>query len=639
MSLIRQIRLLLLGVLLLAIAGSVSINFLSARETLQTQLRLKNSDNAQALALALSQQHGDEKLMELLMAAQFDTGFYRSIRFVRSDGKVVFERHADSAPGVAPRWFAALAALDSVPGVAQVSDGWRALGRVEVVSQAAYALDELWLSALRVIVLMLLVGAVAMLLAGLVVRRIRRPLAATVEQANALVDGRYVTVEEPHTRELKRLVQAMNGMVQRMRLLFDSQAAQAEALRRQAHTDPLTGVAHRAHFMERLQALLRREDGADAGLVLVRLSKLPELNLSLGRETVDRALAALATTLQTYPDHAPDCFVGRLNGSDFALALPAAGMAAETAQSIAAALQSSLPTLGAGLQVHLGAVELSHDAGVGAVMARADLALARAEAHGPFAVELANGTPAKGTVLGERAWRAQLVAALAEPQRALLVEFPVIDKRGMLSHLECPLRLRLDGDGRFDVAARWLPLAARSRLTAQIDSLAIKLALDASARDGRPRGVNIAAASLSDGGFAAHVRHLLHDTAGSPSKLWLEVSESAAIESFEVVQEFGRLVRPLGVRFGLEHAGQRLSQIERLYELGLDYVKLDAALCAGVATNGVAREFVKTTAALLHALSVQVQAEGIVRDEDVQALWACGVDAVTGPWASARTPS
>jgi EAL domain-containing protein (putative c-di-GMP-specific phosphodiesterase class I) len=151
--------------------------------------------------------------------------------------------------------------------------------------------------------------------------------------------------------------------------------------------------------------------------------------------------------------------------------------------------------------------------------------------------------------------------------------------------------------------------------------------------------VNIAAASLSDGGFAAHVRHLLHDTAGSPSKLWLEVSESAAIESFEVVQEFGRLVRPLGVRFGLEHAGQRLSQIERLYELGLDYVKLDAALCAGVATNGVAREFVKTTAALLHALSVQVQAEGIVRDEDVQALWACGVDAVTGPWASARTPS
>jgi EAL domain-containing protein (putative c-di-GMP-specific phosphodiesterase class I) len=94
-------------------------------------------------------------------------------------------------------------------------------------------------------------------------------------------------------------------------------------------------------------------------------------------------------------------------------------------------------------------------------------------------------------------------------------------------------------------------------------------------------------------------------------------------------------VRPLGVRFGLEHAGQRLSQIERLFELGLDYVKLDAALCAGVAANAVAREFVKTTAALLHALSVQVQAEGVIEDDDAQALWACGIDAITGPWARA----
>ena len=73
MSLIRQIWLLLLGTLLLALAGSVGVNVLATRQTLETQLRLKNSDNAQALALALSQQHGDRELMSLLMSAQFDT--------------------------------------------------------------------------------------------------------------------------------------------------------------------------------------------------------------------------------------------------------------------------------------------------------------------------------------------------------------------------------------------------------------------------------------------------------------------------------------------------------------------------------------------------------------------------------------
>ena len=101
------------------------------------------------------------------------------------------------------------------------------------------------------------------------------------------------------------------------------------------------------------------------------------------------------------------------------------------------------------------------------------------------------------------------------------------------------------------------------------------------------------------------------------------------------MQEVGRLLRPLGVRFGLEHAGERLGQIDRLYELGLDYIKLDASLAVGVAGSGAARDFVRTTAALLHALSVQVHAEGVRDAADAEALWGCGIDAITGPWASA----
>jgi EAL domain-containing protein (putative c-di-GMP-specific phosphodiesterase class I) len=631
MSLIRQIRLLLLGVVLLAIAGAVTVNVLSARDTLQTQLRLKNSDNAQSLALALSQQRGDAQLMQLLMAAQFDTGFYRRVRLVGADGKVAFERHADSTPGAAPRWFARLVTVESEPGVAQVSDGWRSLGTLEVVSHASFAHDHLWHGALRAVGWMAVLGVLAALVAGAAVQRIRRPLDAAVDQAQALVEGRYVTVEEPKVPELKRLTGAMNGMVQRMRALFESQAAQLETLRRQAHCDALTGLAHRAHFMERLHALLRREDGADdGGLVLVRLSDPAALNLALGRETTDRALLAIAHALEAYPERVPDCFVGRLNGSDFALVLPMAGMAAETASSVAAALRAGLAAFGPRVQVHVGGVEIERGMTVGALMALADRALACAESRGPFAVEVsANGAVAAG---GEGVWRAQIGAALAQ-RRARLVEYPVVDRQGRLSHLECPLRLQLETDGEFEPAARWLPLATRARLTAQVDIHAVELALEALERDDRPRGVNIAAASLADGAFAPHLRNLLHDRPRLAQRLWLEVGESAAVEHFGVVQEFGRLLRPLGVRFGLEHAGQRLGLLERLFELGLDYVKLDAALCAGVAANAAAREFVRTSVALLHALSVQVQAEGVADEADAQVLWECGIDAITGPYA------
>ena len=95
-------------------------------------------------------------------------------------------------------------------------------------------------------------------------------------------------------------------------------------------------------------------------------------------------------------------------------------------------------------------------------------------------------------------------------------------------------------------------------------------------------------------------------------------------------------MRPLGVRFGLEHAGHRLQRVERLYELGLDYVKLDAALVRGVAGDDAARRFIAGSVTLLHALAVSVCAEGVDDDADARALWACGVDAITGPWASAQ---
>ena len=87
MSLIRQIWLLLLGTLVLAFAAGTLINIGSVRDTLQTQLNQKNSDNATALAQVLSQHKGQRELMELTLSAQFDTGFYRRIRLVGADAQ------------------------------------------------------------------------------------------------------------------------------------------------------------------------------------------------------------------------------------------------------------------------------------------------------------------------------------------------------------------------------------------------------------------------------------------------------------------------------------------------------------------------------------------------------------------------
>ena len=633
MSLIRQIWLLLFTVLALAVGGAVAVNLNSARDTLQSQVTLKNADNAQALALALSQQRGDRTLMELLVSAQADTGHYQRIRFTPIEGGNVFERRFDAPPGPAPGWFRRLLPISSDPGVALVSDGWRELGRVEVVSQVEHAYTALWAGGWHAVLWMALVGAVAAVVAAHGVRRLQAPINATVAQAQSLSEGRFVTVAEPAVPELQQMAAAMNTMVQRVREVYAVQVAETEAWRHKAHCDTLTGLPHRSHFFDRLTALRQREDGPAAGsLVLVRLADLDGLNHRLGRPTADAALCSLATLLRAYTERVADSLAGRLNGADFALFLPGVVLAPATTEALADGLRTALSALGSEVRAHLGAVNLQAGAPLPALLAQADLALARAELGAAFALALpADTSPARG----ERDWRDQLLAALDGGQAAL-VEYPVIDAAGALSHLECPLRLPLVPGAAPQPAASWLPLAVRSRLTARIDLEAARLALTAIARDGRPRGVNLAPATLADPDFLTRLRELLLAQPEAAQRLWVEVAERAALERFRPVQELARQLRPLGVRVGLEHAGPQLQQIPRLYELGLDFIKLDASVCSGVASSASVQEFVRSTVRLLLPLRLMVLAEGVASADDARALWACGVTAVTGPWASGQ---
>ena len=636
MSLIRQLRLLLLATMAIALIGSVAVNIGAARAYLQTQLQLKNNDNAQALALSLSHSQGDSALLALAIAAQFDTGSYERIALTAPDGRTLVDKRTavTTAAIDAPAWFVRLLPIEAAPGIAQVSDGWRPIGTLTLASATGFAHAHLWQGTIRSTGWLLFVGGLAGVLAGLALRRIQAPLDATVAQAQALTERRFVTVDEPRVPELRHVSRAMNTMVQRLQAVFGEQGAQLEALRVQAQTDPLTGLSNRTHFLTGLQTLRLRDDApAHATLLLLRVRSLMQLNRNLGHAEVNNALKAFAAALQaTEPLLMPP---GRLNGSDFAVLLVSADPAAAPA---AAALQ--LDAVRAALaawpdaSVAVGGAAWTPDGELATLMQAADAALVRAEARSGFA--LAIDTPQAGPqppALGEADWHQRLSLALQPGAvgTAALGAFAVIARDGQMLHLECPLRLRLVEGGPLEPAAHWLPWALRCGLSTPVDSLALALALARCEADGQPRCVNLAPDSLRDAGFVAGLRQQLQAHPRAAGLLWLELAEPAATEQLDLVRELGRQLRPLGVRLGIEHAGANLAGIARLYEAGLDYVKLEAALSLGIAGDTSRTSFVRGLVGTLQSLGMQVMAEGLVEAADVQALWACGVDGVTGP--------
>ena len=645
MSMIRQIALILMAVVLLAIGGSIAVGAFSTRHALQEQWQVRNADAATMLALALTQQKGDAGLLELVLAAQFDTGHYRRIRLVGHDGQTLFQREAAAAEGAAPAWLRSWLQMQAPEGTAIVTDGWKTIGRVQVDSQSAWAYDSLWQSMLRTVAWLLAVGLGALVVAFAAVSRWRGGLDRVVAQAHALEEGRFEEVKPPRTWELRRLTEGMNAMVRRMHALFDEQASQLAVLQRQVQTDALTGLANRRHFLARLESALDgATDGAPeadrgpsprrGGLLLVRLTEIEALNARVGHAVVDRLLAAIGEVLQTYPKRVDGAFAGRLNGRDLALYLPANGMAQETAIALKEALGTVLPVIESTSRICVGGIDGLLTDGSSDALARADEALAHAEIANPPGVQVLACDDGEG--LGESEWRERLTQALAAG-RAQIAEYPVMLRDGRVVHLECPLRVQLRDDGPFVRAARWLPMATRGQLMDRVDLVAARLALAAIAQDGRPRCIHVSSAALADAGFVREFERRLSAVPQAAGKLSIEVDESAA-QYWRRWRDAAERWRPLGVRLGIDNTGRALEALADARSYGVDYLKVDGRFIRGLASDAAVADFARQLVVTARAMGVSLYAEGVDDLQDLRQLWQIGFDGATGPAVTAASP-
>ncbi len=626
MSLIRQIWSLLIGLLLVALLAAVGTHAWMARVGAMAQVQARNDDSAMMLALALSQQGGDAQRLQLVASSLFDTGHYRRLRLLQPDGSAWFERDAADQAGTAPAWFQRLADFDIAPGVAWVSHGWTPLGQVQVSSQSAWALDALWASCLAMTSWMAALAALAAVLGAWLVRSWQRPLDAVVAQARALEERRFVIAEEPRVPELRRLTRGMNSLVARLQRLLADQAEQLDALREQAHTDAPTGLARRRPFIGQMDAALRRAPVGGAGLLIVRVLDLAAMNRRIGHAGTDALLGALGEVLQSYPRHVEAALTGRLNGTDMALYLPAAGIAADTARSLVDALRAALATVDAGAELVIGGSDGLSGLSGGEALARADAALARAELRGAFAIEISAETGgAVAIAAGEQQWRRLLGAALNEG-RTRLSEEPVLDADGRLVHLLCSMCLQWQDGDPFHPAAAWLPMAQRCRLAPQADRAALALALAAIGADRQPRCVVLTTASLASAGFVSGVQAQLAAAPEQAASLSIELRDSATSRHAARLRHASVLWRGQGVRLGLSQAGSSLRELPRLHTLGLDYLRIDASQLQDVAHDPAVRELARGLVRLLHGMGMQLLADGVDNSDDLAALWQLGFD-------------
>ena len=659
MSLIKQLWIAIATVTLLAFGGSLVVSTLNARQYLEEQLNIKNSDNAIVMALAvrflLSDANSDRKagtpdeeigeeaktpditddldgIVNTMLESQFNTGYYRQIRLVSPspDSRVIADFHADTYfEEKVPAWFVKLASIKEHPGEAKVHNGWRQYGTLTLESHTSYVYEALWNSTVQLLWWFLVTAIIAGLFGTILLGRITAPLRTLVKHAQAIGERRFITSPEPRTTELKLVVRAMNTLSERVRQMLAEEAQRLENLRRQIHEDAVTGLLERRQFLNAFSSRLADPDApAQGALLILRIGRLAELNRDLGRVATDKLLKVLAQAL----DSDSDSVGGRLNGSDLALLAPSSAgfelssWAASLAERIHA-IADEQPNADT-LALAMAAVPYSRNDAMTAILSRLDTALAQAELEGNRGLKIEETRDDAPPIRTQEQWREILTKALSE--NAFQPCFcPVCTVEGSLIHNEKVFDLHA-GDTVLKTGD-FLPWAARLDLIGRMEYVAVQTALRRIKSGEGSVAVTISMQTLQDGHFVTEFIALLRANPELVDRLWMEVPEEGAIRNPAAFRAFCLAVKPFASKVGIKHAGPRFSALGDLHDLGLDYLKVDTSLLRDIDQNEGNQSFVRSLVMLAHTLGFIVIAEGIDRPEQREVLDDLGFDGLSGP--------
>jgi len=643
MTLYRQLIIFTLLLFFILLAGTWMITFENNRSFVIRQLDSHAQDTATSLALAISRPSvkSDEVRMEVMINAVFDRGYYEIIRLTDLQGKVLSERKHNVIIEGVPRWFVLLVPIETPEATANIITGWRQTGTIFVKSHPGYAYQTLWLSSVRTTILFVVCGIFVLLAGAWGLRKILLPLAGVQDQADAICRKEYNYQEIlPGTKELRKVVLAMNRMVKKVQTMFEEQVAVVEEFRRHAYYDPLTGLGNRRFLEGQVKVYLEQRQGDAKGvLLLVQLNGLGLLNQTRGLEAGDALLKETAKILREIMEPYSNHVVTRLTGGDFCIFLPDAlpGDAGSVASNVINKLcgLESLHISEAGSIAHAGAATFACSAPLSLLLSEADRALRLAQQAAPNCWHIIAMTDEAGKMpAGQQQWKTALEKVIQDRGINLFVQ-PVAQTadRGAILHLEIFSRITQPEEGRMFNADWFLPYAERLGLIPLLDRIVLEevLKLDRSQLNIDQVAVNISPASLSNSAFIEWIHNTLKKSSSSVPGIIFEFPEFAAIHNLPLIREFQMFVKDHGHDIAIDHFGRGLSNFAYLHSLQPKYVKINRAYTEEIKdAESDTRFFIASLCTIAHSVDVAVIAVGIETELQYKLLRDINIDGVQG---------
>jgi diguanylate cyclase (GGDEF)-like protein/PAS domain S-box-containing protein len=411
-----------------------------------------------------------------------------------------------------------------------------------------------------------------------------------------------------------------------------------EQLTHQAFHDPVTGLANRALFAERVRhaiARTRREHHSVA-VVFLDLDDFKTINDSLGHAAGDEVLVEVAKRLAT-SIRASDT-AARFGGDEFALLLEdiegvqeAADTADRVLESLALPLRVAHKELSLRCSIGISVVSQGVAAGAEELIRDADAAMYRAKRDGKGSYRMFEPEMHEG-VLARLELRTDLQRAIATEQLELYYQPVVRIHDGSITGVEALLRWRHPERGMIP-PDQFIPLAEETGLIIPIGRWVLREGCRHARRmrDDLPgaadltMSINLSVKQLQHSDVIADVRDAVDEAGIDPSALTLEITETVLMADTELAVTRLQELKALGVNLALDDFGTGYSSLSYLSRFPVDILKMDRSFLREGATpemSGLA----SAVLALGSTLDLDVVAEGIEQSEQWTSLRELGCE-------------
>jgi diguanylate cyclase (GGDEF)-like protein len=423
-----------------------------------------------------------------------------------------------------------------------------------------------------------------------------------------------------------------------------------EQLRRQAVTDPLTGLNNRSGFKSAFRMALERARRVrkSVALMFIDLDHFKRINDTLGHAVGDFLLTAVAGRLR-------ECvrsydIVSRIGGDEFSVVLDElddAANAAQIASKILTALRQPF-RLEDGMRVTISASigiasfpECSDD--VDMLMQAAGVAMYQAKSDGRNLYHFY--MPEMNAKARHRLMLEQALRVAVEDDAFFLHYQPQVDLgSGRVVGYEALLRWDHERIGSI-APSTFVPMLEETGLIIPMGQWVFSTgcrqrhAWDGMLPEQCSLSINLSARQFADKNLVPQIQRVLEANQLPPYQLEIELTESMLMSNTEHTRGLLRSLKDIGLKLSVDDFGTGYSSLAYLKQFALDALKIDKQFIDHLTTSGKDKAIARSIIQLGHNLGMQVIAEGVETADQVETLQQLGCDVVQGFYFGRPVPA